>query len=111
MMIEIGWVLFAVVCMSLLTAGLGAVFPPSYRPWWHALRRAAPIGQASAAAAAAQIDPYQAETEPVPLPSRPFEVVHSVDRRGQSLQFVGKDRRKAGRAQAHHDARRRGNGH
>jgi hypothetical protein len=91
--------------MALFTAVLGSLFPAAYRPWWYPLRRTESVARARAAAA--EDDPHLAETQPVTIS---FDVVQSVDRRDQPLAFVGKDRRKAARAAARQDARRRANG-
>jgi len=104
-MIDFPLVLLSCLFMALLTAAFGSLFPAAHRPWWHPLRRAEPATRASAAAT--EIDPHLAETQPVTLP---LQVVESVDRRGQPLPFVGKDRRKAARAAARHEHRRHGNG-
>lgn len=105
-MIDFSLVLLSGLFMALLTAALGCLFPAAYRPWWHPRRRVEPAARAGAVAL--ESDPHLAETQPVTLP---LQVVDGVDRRGQPLPFVGKERRKSARATARRDHRRHGNGH
>ncbi|MGY0196881.1 hypothetical protein ACWA7J_17575 [Leptothrix sp. BB-4] len=83
--------LLSCVAMALTQAVLGAFFPSTHRPWWHPLKRETrPMSSATAA------------------PQTALQLVETLDRRQTPMPFVGRDRRKAGRAEAGADQRRTG---
>ncbi|RZS54855.1 hypothetical protein [Sphaerotilus mobilis] len=99
-------ILAGCAAMALTQAALGALFPASHRPWWHALPRAArPIR--STAGASSELPTVPADSDEL-LQSPSLTVVETVDRRHQSLPFVGRDRRLVAQIEAAETSRRTG---
>lgn len=95
-MVDLTLALAGCASVAALAGAIGAVMPPTLRPWWHARRNF---------------------IAPVPMPGSlralapTLQVVITVDRRRQQLPFVGQDRRKARSASTGaHDRHRHGNG-
>lgn len=109
-------ILTGCAAMALLQAALGAFFPASHRPWWHALPRAARAVRAGTGSASElpTLPVYadaDADTDADLIGTRhagALTVVETVDRRQQSLPFVGRDRRLVAQVQAAETTRRNG---
>jgi hypothetical protein len=109
-------ILAGCAAMALLQAALGAFFPASHRPWWHALPRAArPLRPVESAASQLPTVPVDVEAD-VSAPSEligqrhapVLSVVETTDRRQHALPFVGRDRRLVGRQEVEVRTRRDG---
>ncbi len=107
-------ILTGCAAMALLQAALGAFFPASHRPWWHALPRAARLVRAGTGSASElpTLPVYaDADADADLIGTRhagALTVVETVDRRQQSLPFVGRDRRLVAEVTAAETTRRDG---
>ncbi len=104
--------LLSCVAMAITQAALGAFFPASHRPWWHALPRAArPVRAGTGSASELPTLPVYADADADLIGTRhagALTVVETVDRRQQSLPFVGRDRRLVAEVTAAETTRRDG---
>lgn len=115
-------ILSGCAAMALLQAALGAFFPASHRPWWHALPRAArTVRTSESSASQLPTVPVDGEGEieligtrhadvGAAMPAPALSVVETVDRRTRALPFVGRDRRQVAQAEASANSRKRRDG-